>query len=98
MLAIMRRRPSLEAGGERSLSELSAISLFSGAGGLDLGVERAGYRVLAALEYDADAASTLRANFTHTEVLQRDIRTVDTAELLEAASLSPGEADLLVGG
>jgi DNA (cytosine-5)-methyltransferase 1 len=92
------RRPSLEAGGERSVSELSAISLFSGAGGLDVGVERAGYRVLAALEYEAGAAATLRANFPHTEVLERDIRTVNTRELLKAAGLRAGEAELLVGG
>src|SRR5581483_572018 len=85
--AMIRRRPSLDAGGERSLSELAAISLFSGAGGLDLGVERAGYRVLAAVEYDADAAATLRANVSHTEVLERDIRTVATKELLKEAGL-----------
>jgi len=91
---MMRRRPSLDAGGERSVSELAAISLFSGAGGLDLGVERAGYRVLAALEYDADAAATLRTNFTRTEVLERDIRTVSTKELLKAAG-NDTNADLL---
>lgn len=95
---MIRRRPSLEAGGERSVSELSAISLFSGAGGLDLGVERAGYRVLAAVEYDMDAAATLRTNFPHSEVLERDIRTVETRELLKAAGLRAGEADLLIGG
>jgi DNA (cytosine-5)-methyltransferase 1 len=96
--AMIRRRPSLDAGGERSVSELAAISLFSGAGGLDLGVERAGYRVLAALEYDADAAATLRANLINTEVLERDIRTVTTKQLLKAAGLRSGEADLLIGG
>jgi DNA (cytosine-5)-methyltransferase 1 len=95
---MIRRRPSLDAGGERSVSELAAISLFSGAGGLDLGVERAGYRVLAALEYDADAAATLRANFPRTQVLERDIRAVETSELLEVAGLGAGEADLLIGG
>jgi DNA (cytosine-5)-methyltransferase 1 len=95
---MIRRRPSLEAGGERSVPELAAISLFSGAGGLDLGVERAGYRVLAAVEYEADAGATLRANFPHTNLLERDIRTVETSELLEAAELVAGEAELLIGG
>ena len=84
--------------GSAACLSFSAISLFSGAGGLDLGIERAGYRVHAALEYDADAAATLRANFPHTQVLHRDIREVATAELLDAAGLRPGEADLLIGG
>jgi DNA (cytosine-5)-methyltransferase 1 len=95
---MIRRRPSEDGFGERSVSELPAISLFSGAGGLDLGVERAGYRVLASVEYEPDAAATLRANFPHAQVLQRDIRSVPTAELLDAAGLRPGEAELLVGG
>jgi DNA (cytosine-5)-methyltransferase 1 len=98
MLAMIRRLPSDDAGGERNVSDLPAISLFSGAGGLDLGVERAGYRVLSALEYDADSAATLRANFPDAHVLERDIRTVDTRELLEAADLKAGEPELLVGG
>jgi DNA (cytosine-5)-methyltransferase 1 len=92
------RRPGDDAEGDLSMSELPAISLFSGAGGLDLGVERGGYRVTAAVEYDADAAATLRANFPRTEVLERDIRTLNISELLEAAGLRAGEAELLVGG
>jgi DNA (cytosine-5)-methyltransferase 1 len=98
MLAMMRRRPSEDAGGERSVSELPAISLFSGAGGLDLGVERAGYRVLACLEYENDAAATLGANFPRATVLERDVRDVATRDVLKAAGLRPGEAELLVGG
>jgi DNA (cytosine-5)-methyltransferase 1 len=42
-----------------------AISLFSGAGGLDLGAERAGYEVRAAVEWDRDAAATMEKNFDH---------------------------------
>jgi len=42
-----------------------AISLFSGAGGLDLGAERAGYEVRAAVEWDGDAAATMEQNFDH---------------------------------
>ena len=75
-----------------------AISLFSGAGGLDLGVERAGFRVAAAVEADADAADTLEKNFA-TPVIRRDILTVPSDEITAAAGLRAGEhPDLLVGG
>lgn len=78
-----------------------AISLFSGAGGLDLGVESAGYRVAAALERDADAADTMEKNFPHlvSPVIRDDILTVPTSELLHAAGLRSGaRPELLVGG
>lgn len=80
------------------MSDLAAISLFSGAGGLDLGIERAGYEVRASVEYDPDACRTLRANFPSTVVLQSDIRTASTQDMLAVAQLEPGEPDLLVGG
>jgi len=38
------------------------ISLFSGAGGLDVGAVKAGARILRAVEFDRDAAETLRLN------------------------------------
>lgn len=41
---------------------LKAISLFSGAGGLDVGFERAGFRTVFANELDHDAAETWRIN------------------------------------
>lgn len=78
-----------------------AISLFSGAGGLDLGAEQAGYRVAAAVELDRDAALTMEKNFDglHSEVIRRDILDVPTKEILRAAGLT-GRArpDLLIGG
>src|SRR5207248_8904877 len=91
MLAMMRRRPSDEAGGERSVSELPAISLFSGAGGLDLGVERAGYRITVSLDHDRDSCETLRANFSAARVVEGDIRQFATRAILEAGGLAPGE-------
>lgn len=78
-----------------------AISVFAGAGGLDLGVEAAGFRVAAACETDHDAADTMEKNFAglHRPVVRQDILTVPTRELLHAAGLRGRERpDLLVGG
>ena len=78
-----------------------AISLFSGAGGLDLGVEAAGYRVAAAVEHDLDAADTMEKNFSHlaSPVIRDDILEVPTRSILRAAGLRGRERpDLLVGG
>ncbi|MGH9023006.1 MAG: DNA cytosine methyltransferase, partial [Acidimicrobiia bacterium] len=41
-----------------------AVSLFSGAGGLDLGVEASGFVTTAAVELDEDAADTMEKNFS----------------------------------
>jgi DNA (cytosine-5)-methyltransferase 1 len=78
-----------------------AISLFSGAGGLDLGVEAAGYRVAAAVETDMDAADTMEKNFPAllSPVIRRSILDVPSREILRAAGLRGRERpDLLVGG
>lgn len=78
-----------------------AISLFSGAGGLDLGAERAGYRVAAAVEHDRDAVLTMEKNFEHlaSPVLRQDILDTTTRQILDAAGLKPGQRpELLIGG
>lgn len=41
---------------------MKAISLFSGQGGLDIGVEDAGYEILAAIELNSSACETMREN------------------------------------
>ncbi len=67
---------------------LRFVSLFSGAGGLDLGLEQAGLTCAVCVENDKHAAATLRANGR--TVLERDIRSVTAADL--------GSPDVLVGG
>ncbi|MCI6369879.1 MAG: DNA cytosine methyltransferase [Prevotella sp.] len=44
---------------------MTIISLFSGAGGLDLGLIQAGNNVIWANDIDADAVATYKANFRH---------------------------------
>jgi DNA (cytosine-5)-methyltransferase 1 len=91
--------------------ELPVVSLFSGAGGLDLAVERSDaqplagsdlgsglLRVSVATDYNEPALRTLRANFAGTATLTGDIREVATEELLAAAGLRRGEPVLVVGG
>ena len=89
--------------GESSTS-LSAISLFSGAGGMDIGIHNAGtptraFHTLACVEYDKDCCHTLAQNFAgKSQVIQADISKLSAEELLETCQLQPGELGLLAGG
>src|SRR5688572_2825600 len=76
---------------------LKSISLFAGVGGLDFGFEAAGFETAAAVEMDAVCCRTLRLNRSW-PVIERDIHAVPSDELLRAAELQSGEADVLIGG
>lgn len=78
-------------------THFTAISLYTGAGGLDLGFEAAGFECRAAVEIDPDCVGTLRAN-RDWRVIDRSIHEVSSAELLRIARLERGEADVLIGG
>lgn len=56
---------------------MNLISLFSGAGGLDLGFHKAGFHTLIANEYDPKICPTFRANFPETRLIEGDIRKVN---------------------
>ena len=73
------------------------ISLFTGAGGLDLGFEAAGFDTAVAVEMDPIAVETLAIN-RDWPVLCRDIHAITSKEILARGSLNEGEADALIGG
>lgn len=60
---------------------MNLVSLFSGAGGLDLGFHKAGFKTLVANEYDRKISPTFRANFPDVRLLVRDVRLVSSEEL-----------------
>lgn len=90
--------------GVGALAKWPAISLFSGAGGLDLGLDQAGRGRLdfrAWVEIDTDARSTLASNgpsLSGHPGLFSDITEVSPAHLMKAAGLEPEETFLLAGG
>ena len=95
-------------------ARLPVVSLFSGAGGLDIAAERCAesprwrsevsatepnpLKVVVATDYDAPALATLSKNSPETATVCVDIRTTPTSELLEAGGLSVGDAALVIGG
>ena len=73
------------------------ISLFTGAGGLDLGFEAAGYETAVAVEMDDMCVQTLRHN-RKWPVIHSDVHSVSSEAILEVSKLKKYEASLLIGG
>ena len=81
------------------------VSLFSGAMGLDIGLEKTGrFRVIASVEREPVFCDTIRENqkagrlWSGLEVFERDITELDPETILKETGLEPGELDLLSGG
>lgn len=74
------------------------IELFAGAGGLALGIEKAGFDTISLIEIDKDAADTLKCNRPNWNVICNDIANVSCLNLEEYFGIKRGELDLLSGG
>jgi len=81
------------------MTERNVLSLFTGAGGLDLGFETAGFAIRLCVEVDEDARKTLKLNRPSWMLAEpADIHVVDPSSLLRQAGLRKGTLTLLAGG
>jgi DNA (cytosine-5)-methyltransferase 1 len=85
------------------------ISLFSGAGGLDLGLEKAGLDCAFATDFDRDAIDTLKRNqgyrlpnankvLADAEIAHADVRALSGREILSSIGSGRGRIPILAGG
>jgi DNA (cytosine-5)-methyltransferase 1 len=85
-----------------------SISLFTGAFGLDIGIEQAGFHTISVVEKDRDATKTIAINRPHLQEssIPREIEKVTSQDLLAEGGrvlklgrdIHPGEIDLVTGG
>lgn len=74
------------------MSNLTAVEIFAGGGGLAVGLERAGFRPVAAIELEPHAAATFKANHPEVQVFKQDVREISGQSLLDLAG---GKVDVL---
>jgi DNA (cytosine-5)-methyltransferase 1 len=81
------------------VNELSVLSLFTGAGGLDLGLEAAGFQPVLCVELDNDSRKTLARNRPGWRLSDPgDIHRLERRHLLRQAGLKPRQLGLLAAG
>lgn len=71
------------------------LDLFAGAGGFSRGFQEEGYRIIGAVEFDRDTASSFALNFPRARVLVRDIREVHSLDILRELQEKPR---VIIGG
>ena len=74
------------------------IDLFSGAGGLSLGFEQAGFDIAAAVDVDPVHCAVHHFNFPDTTVIPRSVDKLSATEIRDAASIGDRAVDCVFGG
>lgn len=76
---------------------MKAIDLFSGAGGMTVGLKQAGFNVIGAIEINDTAHETYTINHPEVQCLKTDIKAVDPIKWMKDLNLNQGDLDLLAG-
>jgi DNA (cytosine-5)-methyltransferase 1 len=81
-------------------SKIQSIGFFSGAGGLDIGAQLAGSKVISSLDFDRDSVATMKSNnyFAHSEHFHNDIKEINAKNYLKTISTNNPEKLILLGG
>lgn len=87
------KRPATPKSGQPT-----AIDLFSGAGGITLGLSNAGFNVVFCSDIDPACEATHLCNFPNIPFARTEIQKLRSKDILKAAGLKAGELDLLIGG
>ena len=78
-----------------------AVSLFSGAGGLDIASFMAGVPVISSTDYDSDCINTLKANedyFGKTEIFEGDLHQIDSSVFSDVVKKKKPDKFIVIGG
>jgi DNA (cytosine-5)-methyltransferase 1 len=81
-------------------SKIQTIGFFSGAGGLDIGAQLAGSKVISSLDFDRDSVATMKSNkyFAQSKHFHKDIKEMNSKDYSKIISENNPEKLILVGG
>lgn len=80
------------------MTELTAIDLFCGAGGLSEGFRQAGYHILAGNDFSQVAGATFAATHRQAKFLGGPIQGIPVREFIKASGVKAGRLSVLTGG
>ncbi len=80
------------------MEKLKALSLFSGAMGLDIGLEKCGIEIVGCVEINKYACAAIRYNRPNIPVIEEDISLLSAIEVLERFNYKKEDIDLIAGG
>ena len=72
------------------MNKPTVVSLFAGAGGMDLGFQKAGFEIIWANDFDKDSVDTYKKNFG-SHIVLGDIKNIPSSDI-------PDNPDVVIGG